>query len=63
MLAKLRETLTSRKLWATVAAAIPLVLDHNWTALAALVAVYVGAQGAVDVAHKLSQRPAPESVA
>lgn len=53
MLDKLRETLTSRKFWATVAAAIPLVLSQDWVTLAQLVMVFLAAQAGVDIAGKL----------
>lgn len=53
MLEKLRETLTSRKFWATVATAIPLVLAQDWVTLAQLVMVFLAAQAGVDIAGKL----------
>ncbi len=53
MLAKLREALTSKKLWMTVSAAIPLALAHDWVALSQLVMVYLFAQGGVDIAKVL----------
>lgn len=52
-MSKLVETLTSRKFWATVAAAIPLVLAQDWVTLAQLVMVFLAAQAGVDIAGKL----------
>lgn len=63
VVSKLVEVLTSRKLWMTIAAAIPLILNRDWVMLAQLVSVYVGVQGAVDVASKLRQSPPPRPLA
>lgn len=53
MLTKIREALTSKKLWVTVSAAIPLALSHDWVALSQLVIAYLIAQGGVDVVKAL----------
>jgi len=59
LLAKLRDVVLSRKVWATVIAAVCAELgvdpDVVWTILA-----YVGAQGLVDAAHHLSL-PSPKA--
>lgn len=60
MLPKLRDTLTSKKLWATVAACVTAGLAGDWMTVAQLVMVYVGAQGLVDAAHHLSL-PSPKA--
>jgi len=59
-MAKLREALTSKKLWATVAACITAGMAGDWTMVAELVMVYLGAQGLVDAAHHLSL-PSPKA--
>lgn len=56
---KLREALTSKKLWATVGACITAASLGDWYTVFQLVMVYVGAQGLVDAAHHLSL-PSPK---
>lgn len=56
---KVRETLTSRKLWVTIIAAVCAELGFDPDVIWALLA-YVGAQGLVDAAHHLSL-PSPKA--
>lgn len=58
--AKLREALTSKKLWATVFACGTAALNGDWATVYQLVMVYVGAEGLVSAAHHLSL-PSPKA--
>lgn len=50
MMEAITKALSSRKFWAAVAASVPFALAQQWDQFAQVWLVYIGAQGAVDVA-------------